>query len=147
MWQACKYYGVNPLHGVISFDDIGSAWMTIYQCVTLEGWTDVLYMTSRVEGIASGIYFVSLVVFGSFYVLNLFLAVLWETYCDANAAERWNAALGRRTVHAVRRIAAGEEITICCARGPRSLERTRAHPPRELGRHPRCFPVTTCGPN
>lgn len=76
--QACKFYGVNPLYGTISFDDIGSAWMTIYQCVTLEGWTDVLYMTARVSGVAAGAYFISLVIFGSFYVLNLFLAVMWH---------------------------------------------------------------------
>ena len=62
--------------------------MTIYQCVTLEGWTDVLYMTSRVEGIAAGFYFVSLVVFGSFYVLNLFLAVMFDEFINAKADDK-----------------------------------------------------------
>ena len=33
--------------------------------------------------------------------------------CDANAANKWNAALGEMTVHATRPIKAGSEITLC----------------------------------
>ena len=38
------YYGENPVHGTISFDSIGWAWVTLFQCVTMEGWVDVMYM-------------------------------------------------------------------------------------------------------
>ena len=72
--QLCKDYGVNPLYGTVSFDSIARAWSTIYQVVTLEGWIDVLYMTIPVGGAMSVIYFIALVIFGAFYVLNLFLA-------------------------------------------------------------------------
>jgi hypothetical protein len=37
-------------------------------------------MTMTTQGWATSIYFVLIVLIGSFYVLNLFLAVLWETY-------------------------------------------------------------------
>ena len=33
-------------------------------------------MTSRTSGLAAGLYFISLVILGSYYVLNLFLAVM-----------------------------------------------------------------------
>ena len=75
----CRMYAVNPSFGTISFDDILSTWVTIFQVITLEGWTDVLYMTSRAAGPVAGFYFISLVCLGSFYVLNLFLAVMWHT--------------------------------------------------------------------
>ena len=37
--QECRFFGTNPVAGTISFDHIGSAPMTIFQCVTLRaGW-------------------------------------------------------------------------------------------------------------
>ena len=75
--QECRSYGANPLAGTVSFDSIGSACMTIFQIVTLEGWTDIMYMLERSSGPLACVYCVMIVVFGSFYVLNLFLAVMW----------------------------------------------------------------------
>ena len=42
--QVCRDFGANPLHGTVSFDTFPEAAMTTYQCVTLEGWSDVMYM-------------------------------------------------------------------------------------------------------
>jgi len=39
---SCHYYGVNPNAGAVSFDNIWFALMTCFQCVTLEGWVDVM---------------------------------------------------------------------------------------------------------
>ena len=89
--QACRPYGENPFHGTVSFDDIVSAWLTIFQCITLEGWTDVMYMASRASGGAATAYFVALVLFASLYLLNLFLAVIWFTY----QSQEEEAAQGR----------------------------------------------------
>lgn len=35
----------NPNEGFTSFDNILWAWLTIFQCITMEGWTDVMYFT------------------------------------------------------------------------------------------------------
>ena len=75
--QECRFFGTNPLSGTVSFDTIGGAFMTIFQCVTLEGWSDIMYMTLRAAGPVAGVYCIMLVILGSFYVLNLFLAVMW----------------------------------------------------------------------
>jgi hypothetical protein len=40
--EVCLYYGYNPAYGTESFDSITAACMTIFQCVTLEGWVDVM---------------------------------------------------------------------------------------------------------
>ena len=74
----CRVFGYNPMYETVSFDDIGSAWMTIFQCVTLEGWTGIMYMTMRAVGPIALVYYLLLVVLGSFYLLNLFLAVMWH---------------------------------------------------------------------
>ena len=74
--ETCRFYGTNPVSGTISFDNIFSALMTIFQCVTLEGWVDVMYAAIKVAGPLTALYFISLIALGAFYVLNLFLAVL-----------------------------------------------------------------------
>lgn len=38
----CAFYG-NPNDGMTSFDNIIWAWAAIFQCITTEGWTDIMY--------------------------------------------------------------------------------------------------------
>jgi hypothetical protein len=50
--------------------------MNIFQIITLEGWTDMMYIVRNAERTyAYDIFFVSCVVFGSFVILNLMIAV------------------------------------------------------------------------
>jgi voltage-dependent calcium channel L type alpha-1D len=66
--------------GYIDFDHLGRGIVTIFQVITLEGWTDVMYMLQDVYNpLATAMFFVLFVVFGSFFVLNLLLAVLEQT--------------------------------------------------------------------
>ena len=36
----------GPNYGITSFDNIGFAMLTVFQCVTMEGWTQILYWVS-----------------------------------------------------------------------------------------------------
>ena len=54
--QACRYFGENPVKGTVGFDNIALTWMTVFQCITLEGWVDVMYMVSRAVGPMSSLY-------------------------------------------------------------------------------------------
>lgn len=42
----CRFYWDGPNHGITNFDNFGLSMLTVFQCVTLEGWTDVLYNVS-----------------------------------------------------------------------------------------------------
>ena len=42
----CRENWQGPNYGITSFDDIGYAMLTVFQCVTMEGWTNVLYYVS-----------------------------------------------------------------------------------------------------
>jgi hypothetical protein len=50
--------------------------------ITLEGWTAVMYNYLDCSGFIAGIYFPVLVIIGSFFLLNLFLAVIMETFSE-----------------------------------------------------------------
>ncbi|VEL23542.1 unnamed protein product [Protopolystoma xenopodis] len=39
----CKGYWEGPNYGITSFDNIGFAMLTVFQCITMEGWTEVMY--------------------------------------------------------------------------------------------------------
>ncbi|XP_043564807.1 voltage-dependent L-type calcium channel subunit alpha-1C [Chiloscyllium plagiosum] len=73
----CKSGWVGPNDGITNFDNFAFAMLTVFQCITMEGWTDVLYWMQDAMGYElPWVYFVSLVIFGSFFVLNLVLGVL-----------------------------------------------------------------------
>ncbi|XP_046452681.1 voltage-dependent calcium channel type A subunit alpha-1-like isoform X11 [Daphnia pulex] len=67
----------GPNFGITSFDNIGFAMLTVFQCITMEGWTSILYWTNDALGSSyNWVYFVPLIVIGSFFMLNLVLGVL-----------------------------------------------------------------------
>ncbi|XP_053261771.1 voltage-dependent L-type calcium channel subunit alpha-1C isoform X6 [Podarcis raffonei] len=73
----CRPGWEGPKHGITNFDNFAFAMLTVFQCITMEGWTDVLYWVN--DAIGRGwpwIYFVTLIIIGSFFVLNLVLGVL-----------------------------------------------------------------------
>ncbi|XP_078529785.1 voltage-dependent L-type calcium channel subunit alpha-1C isoform X1 [Lissotriton helveticus] len=73
----CRAGWDGPKHGITNFDNFAFAMLTVFQCITMEGWTDVLYWMQDAMGYElPWVYFVSLVIFGSFFVLNLVLGVL-----------------------------------------------------------------------
>ncbi|KAM6468747.1 voltage-dependent L-type calcium channel subunit alpha-1F isoform 6-T7 [Liasis olivaceus] len=73
----CRGRWDGPNGGITNFDNFFFAMLTVFQCITMEGWTDVLYwMQDAVGHELPWLYFVSLVIFGSFFVLNLVLGVL-----------------------------------------------------------------------
>uniref|UniRef100_A0A8C2J5C7 Voltage-dependent L-type calcium channel subunit alpha n=1 Tax=Cyprinus carpio TaxID=7962 RepID=A0A8C2J5C7_CYPCA len=73
----CKEGWHGPNGGITNFDNFMFAMLTVFQCITMEGWTDVLYWVNDAIGWETPwIYFVSLIILGSFFVLNLVLGVL-----------------------------------------------------------------------
>jgi hypothetical protein len=39
----CRKTWNGPNDGITNFDNFGLAMLTVFQCITLEGWTDVMY--------------------------------------------------------------------------------------------------------
>ncbi|XP_077535891.1 calcium voltage-gated channel subunit cacophony isoform X5 [Haemaphysalis longicornis] len=73
----CKEGWIGPNYGITSFDNIFFAMLTVFQCITMEGWTAILYWTNDALGNSfNWVYFVPLIILGSFFMLNLVLGVL-----------------------------------------------------------------------
>ncbi|XP_048579316.1 muscle calcium channel subunit alpha-1 isoform X2 [Nematostella vectensis] len=84
--QVCLKKWEGPNYGITNFDNIGLACLTVFQCITLEGWTDVMYSINDAIGNSwPWLYFVTLIIWGSFFVLNLVLGVLSGEFAKEKA--------------------------------------------------------------
>eukprot|EP00062_Callorhinchus_milii_P011414 gi/632957387/ref/XP_007894449.1/ PREDICTED: voltage-dependent N-type calcium channel subunit alpha-1B [Callorhinchus milii] len=73
----CRGYWTGPNYGITNFDNILFAVLTVFQCITMEGWVDILYNANDVLGNTwNWLYFIPLIIIGSFFMLNLVLGVL-----------------------------------------------------------------------
>ncbi|GLC62201.1 Caveolin-2 [Pleodorina starrii] len=71
----CTLYG-NPVGGLLSYDTILWSWLTVFQHITLSGWSDVMYMVMDAVNYWVWTFYVALIIFGAFFMVNLALAVL-----------------------------------------------------------------------
>jgi hypothetical protein len=66
---------------ITRFDYLALCYVVIFQCITMEGWVDVMYMVQDAYGFAMpAILFLLLIVFGSLFLLNIALAVVWDAF-------------------------------------------------------------------
>ncbi|XP_018341901.1 PREDICTED: muscle calcium channel subunit alpha-1 isoform X2 [Trachymyrmex septentrionalis] len=76
-YYCSRQFWEGPNYGITNFDNFGLSMLTVFQCITLEGWTDVLYNIEDAMGSSwQWIYFISMVILGAFFVMNLILGVL-----------------------------------------------------------------------
>jgi voltage-gated sodium channel len=73
-------------HDAEHWGTLGTALLTLFQMVTLEGWVDVMDTAMKARP-WSWIYFVSFVLIGTFVMLNLFIAVVINNLDASKAAE------------------------------------------------------------
>lgn len=48
----CQKYWEGPNFGITNFDNILFAVLTVFQCITMEGWTDILYNVSTTRTVS-----------------------------------------------------------------------------------------------
>lgn len=73
---ACWKYLENLEFGALSFDNFGGAFILVLRVMTLSVWTPIMYSIQTTYSIYVWIYFISLIIFGNFFLLNMNLAVL-----------------------------------------------------------------------
>lgn len=87
----CLPLAENPNSGVTSFDNIGIAFVTIVQQMSLEGWTDNMFTMEKAMSRWADLYFVALTFIGAMFVVNLVVAVLFIRFQQAKEANEEKA--------------------------------------------------------
>ncbi|XP_024521493.1 voltage-dependent L-type calcium channel subunit alpha-1C isoform X1 [Selaginella moellendorffii] len=71
--QKCLVSG-NPNWGSTNFDQFHYALLTMFQVISLEGWSLLMYSIKDAEAAQADAYFMTLVVFGTYLLINVFIA-------------------------------------------------------------------------
>ena len=74
----------NPNHGVTHFDNIFISFITVFQIVTMEGWTNIMVITQKAFSYWSFLYYVPLIFIAGNLILNLTLAIITSTFKEVS---------------------------------------------------------------
>ncbi|XP_058643524.1 sodium channel, voltage-gated, type I-like, alpha isoform X2 [Onychostoma macrolepis] len=84
--HVCMKGGPNPDYGYTSFDSFGWAFLALFRLMTQDYWENLYQQTLRAAGKTYMIFFVLVIFLGSFYLVNLILAVVAMAYDEQNQA-------------------------------------------------------------
>eukprot|EP00656_Telonema_subtile_P003728 TRINITY_DN11687_c0_g2_i8.p1 TRINITY_DN11687_c0_g2~~TRINITY_DN11687_c0_g2_i8.p1 ORF type:complete len:2048 (+),score=517.82 TRINITY_DN11687_c0_g2_i8:88-6231(+) len=79
--------------GWTRFDNLGISSFTLFEMMTLEGWTPIMYAVQNADSTAASWYFVMIILLFAFIMVNLYIAVIVQTFAkirrqrDEEAAE------------------------------------------------------------
>ncbi|XP_063067578.1 sodium channel, voltage-gated, type I like, alpha b [Engraulis encrasicolus] len=82
----CLKVGRNPNYGYTSFDTFSWAFLSLFRLMTQDCWEALYQQTLRAAGKPYMIFFVLVIFLGSFYLVNLILAVVAMAYDEQNQA-------------------------------------------------------------
>uniref|UniRef100_A0A3B4WPA3 Sodium channel protein n=1 Tax=Seriola lalandi dorsalis TaxID=1841481 RepID=A0A3B4WPA3_SERLL len=89
----CLKVGRNPNYGYTSFDTFGWAFLALFRLMTQDYWEKLFHQTLRSAGKTYMVFFVLVIFLGSFYLVNLILAVVAMAYEEQNQATIAEACL------------------------------------------------------
>uniref|UniRef100_A0A4W6EU92 Sodium channel protein n=1 Tax=Lates calcarifer TaxID=8187 RepID=A0A4W6EU92_LATCA len=82
----CLKAGRNPNYGYTSYDSFAWAFLALFRLMTQDFWENLFQLTLRAAGKTYMIFFVVVIFLGSFYLINLILAVVAMAYAEQNEA-------------------------------------------------------------
>uniref|UniRef100_A0A8C7FQP9 Sodium channel protein n=1 Tax=Oncorhynchus kisutch TaxID=8019 RepID=A0A8C7FQP9_ONCKI len=86
----CRKAGRNPNYGYTSFDSFGWAFLSLFRLMTQDYWENLYHQTLRSAGKTYMVFFVVVIFLGSFYLVNLILAVVAMAYEEQNQIIKLN---------------------------------------------------------
>ncbi|XP_065166084.1 sodium channel protein para isoform X6 [Atheta coriaria] len=117
-------FGPNPNYGYTSFDTFGWAFLSAFRLMTQDYWENLYQLVLRSAGPWHMLFFIVIIFLGSFYLVNLILAIVAMSYDELQkkaeeeeaaeeeaireAEEAAQAKLARAEAHAAARAAAAE---------------------------------------
>ncbi|XP_055955076.1 voltage-dependent T-type calcium channel subunit alpha-1G-like [Patella vulgata] len=112
-YTKCDAGDRNPFLGAISFDNIGFAWVAIFQVISLESWVNIMYYVQDAHSFWDWAYFVALIVIGSFFMINLCLVVIATQFSETKKRETERMLQERKRYQSTSTIASNSEPGGC----------------------------------
>ncbi|ORX82612.1 hypothetical protein BCR32DRAFT_267543 [Anaeromyces robustus] len=78
----CMKTDENPFYNTVGFDNILYSILTIFQIITMEGWSDILFMTSDSSSYWGIFFYLIIIILGNWFILQLIVAVISNNLMD-----------------------------------------------------------------
>ncbi|XP_019621227.1 PREDICTED: sodium channel protein type 2 subunit alpha-like isoform X2 [Branchiostoma belcheri] len=88
--EECLMKNYTWINSKINFDNVGQAYLVLFQVATFKGWIEIMADAVDVRGVGMQpdretslyfyLYFVVFIIFGSFFTLNLFIGVIIDNF-------------------------------------------------------------------
>nr|XP_026692353.1 sodium channel protein type 4 subunit alpha B-like isoform X2 [Ciona intestinalis] len=108
----CYEAGGNPDYGYTSFDHFFLAFLTSFRLVALDSWSRLYYLTLHTIGKTYAIFYIVVVLLGSYYLVNLILAVVYMAYEEQQAVVE-EEELEAKEREAEKREQEGDDLSEC----------------------------------
>uniref|UniRef100_A0A3B3V191 Voltage-dependent T-type calcium channel subunit alpha-1H-like n=1 Tax=Poecilia latipinna TaxID=48699 RepID=A0A3B3V191_9TELE len=79
-YNVCRPGDLNPHKGAVNFDNIGYAWIAIFQVITLEGWVDIMYYVMDAHSFYNFIYFILLIIVSSTFIFYFLFFSIFDQH-------------------------------------------------------------------
>ncbi|XP_063929410.1 sodium channel protein para-like isoform X12 [Zophobas morio] len=79
-YRCLQGYGENPNYGYTSFDTFGWAFLSAFRLMTQDYWENLYQLVLRSAGPWHMLFFIVIIFLGSFYLVNLILAIVAMSY-------------------------------------------------------------------
>ncbi|OMJ67418.1 hypothetical protein SteCoe_35428 [Stentor coeruleus] len=88
--QYCWNSGINPYQGLISFDNLPLSFLTIFQAMTMSGWSDTLRFARDATNLKflSDIYSIMLILVGAFFLMQLTVAAIYVKFMESSKEQK-----------------------------------------------------------
>jgi hypothetical protein len=97
--------------GVVNFDNLGSALLLLFQCLTQEGWTTIMYWyMDAYQPVVAAVVFVSFSFVGALFLLNLVVASIFLNFSTAQLTEQDSLRIRRERVAAIKAAEKAEQL-------------------------------------
>ncbi|WVR06351.1 hypothetical protein IAU60_003382 [Kwoniella sp. DSM 27419] len=89
--QICQTTDSNPNNGVTSFDNVFSSLVQVVIIVSVNTWAPIMYNAMDSDYFSSSLYFLAGVIVLNFWLMNLLVAVVVNTFSDIRAETKRSA--------------------------------------------------------
>lgn len=105
----CGKQNENPDYGVTNFDNLLYGLLVVFQCITLEGWSDVMIYFQQTYTNFAFLLFLPMVFIGAFFLINLLLAVINSSFSTSNKEQQAKLAIEREKKKSKKRVVRTDE--------------------------------------
>nr|XP_031845024.1 sodium channel protein para isoform X22 [Nomia melanderi] len=132
-------YGDNPNYGYTSFDTFGWALLSAFRLMTQDYWENLYQLVLRSAGPWHMLFFIVIIFLGSFYLVNLILAIVAMSYDELQKKAEEEEAAEEEAIREAEEAALAKENRLAAQAAAREAAAAASHAADQIVKSPSNF--------